>query len=97
MELKILRDEFKRASTVAAKIDVLHRVNKERRQHGHKNLSKGCRSFIIQTVTPVLNCLSNHFQNCPQDFETKWGTEFMKAATKFSSKHCKGKGSECKR
>ena len=93
MDLKDLRDEIKRTSSAAGKIELFQQVRTKYETHGNE-LTNACRTFVTKTVNPALNCLSNHFQNSIADFEQRWGQQFVQAPTKFRSKCCNGKPNE---
>ena len=87
-----LRKRLRVAKTIQDQIEVLNLLDEARKPYG-PNITEGARKFVHSTLTPILSCLRNHFNNDLAAFIARWPTI---TPSKFRKNNCNGKSATCR-
>ena len=85
-----LRQQFKNAKDLTTRLDVAQQLQYQQEMEG-SSVSNAARNFVGKTISPIINCLNQHFNGKVEDFPHVYGNIVMKAPTTFANKCCKGK------
>ena len=69
------------------KLELLLKID-QKRPEGTGDLTGGARNFVMESLTPVINCFHNHFQGDKTAFLNKWNLKH--GIYQFGKRRCSG-------
>lgn len=86
------RKKLRSMKTTKEKVMLMKSIHEKKPNWG--KLSSGARTFCSRYLTPVMCCLTDHFDGDIDRFCSTWGTNF--SHTTFGEKCCSGRENVCK-